>query len=852
MGKSGSQRVCVLCQNRASVTDDQTDDAFERITYHKFPANQQRLDQWLELCGLPKGSIPPLSYKFVCSTHFEPECFERDLRAELLYGTKRMTLRKDALPTIRYPKEQQLKRKLTTADESSDEDEIQKRKVEVDKLLNGETPVTETIVNPFRKRTVENSASPPSEVKSYLTQSEMVQRIKDLEQETTDQRIQITHLQRTINVKTEKINLAKAEMVNAAISLQELKDHENRHVKDRVTEILSDRFGEGQLATIMAGPVDGSEATLLQVLWTETELVQALKLRCISKEAYEFVRQQMRYPLPEVTKIERWIHGVYLETGHNATALSILQIYASTLKDVERICTLNILHINTPVRYHYDSKRDQMLGPNAQLSYLTVQGLFSAWQQIVQIDIDLNVSREMMEKMLTDLHHIGYKVVAITTDCDNGVGNIWRTLNVSIEQHYIQHPVTGHSVYVYACPERTLVAIHRVLVEDGFVMHENNLTISSATLMPFMFRQDIQGGEIYQRYLTIEILQDMAHSSDLSREFISSTTTNTLRLLSSNESEGSDLLSTLTTLFDLFTDWYELCTTTNYSDDSSALKQQQITKLPYGVCEDEQNIVLDGMFDVMETIRCADPSYDFLPPAILMSINSMRKLLADLRAAYPGQIEGLQMLRMSTIPMKETMLKFRDIFCQDSKAPSVNDILIHLCTAVASVGQDSHATNILLKMGGFSGEWSLKSLRLEDDPPDTEVGGVSDQNACDFLTHLAVVRLGQKYDYLGERTISIERNNQQYGIKPPDGDIFSCVTPSALWTEQAKRLESYLRNAIQEKKTELAKGLIEFIIDRHPRMGRDLVELYVRKRIAIKVQTLNSKIEDGNAQTSIS
>ena len=44
---------------------------------------------------------PPISkHSRICSAHFEPDCYERDLRAELL-GTKPMhRLKGDAVPTI--------------------------------------------------------------------------------------------------------------------------------------------------------------------------------------------------------------------------------------------------------------------------------------------------------------------------------------------------------------------------------------------------------------------------------------------------------------------------------------------------------------------------------------------------------------------------------------------------------------------------------------------------------------------------------------------------------------------------------------------------------------------------------
>uniref|UniRef100_A0A182M397 THAP-type domain-containing protein n=1 Tax=Anopheles culicifacies TaxID=139723 RepID=A0A182M397_9DIPT len=854
--KNGSLKYCVLCPNRSAITDTQTDDGFERITYHRFPTNPQRQDQWLKQCELSRESFPTLTYKFVCSNHFAPECFERDMRAELLYGIKRMALKRDALPTILTTR-QHLKRQLNT--QSSEEEDRQKRKEEVDKLLNGQIPVTEEIVNPFRKRNIEDTPCLPEE-RERMSHSELLQRIEDLEQETMNQRKHIAQLQRTIDRKTEKINFAKAEMVNTAIALQELKDHENRHVNERITEILSGRFGEGQLATIMAGMPDRTEESLLQVLWTENELVEALRLRCISKEAYEFVRKQLRYPLPDASQIERWIHSVYLETGHNATTMRILQLRACELKDVELICTLNLLHINTPVRYHYDRKRDQIVGPRAQLHCLTVQGIFASWQQIVYVDFDLLMGRELVEKIVTDLHHTGYRVVSITTGCDREAANMWCELNVSNEQPCVRHPVTGHSIYVYACPDQTLVAIHRALIEDGFLMQENNLPITSATLMPLLntqqsFTAEPGSSTIYERYLSRKVLQNIAQDSALSREFISPTTTNALKSLAIDEDDDGGVLSTLTTLFDLFVDWYDLCTASDRSTEHSEIGQPPITNLPYGVCEDEQNIVLDGMVDVMETIRCLNSDNDFLPQAVLMSINSMRKLLADLRVSYPEHVKGIPMQRMSRIPMNETVRKLQQILTQHNSQshgqnPSVNDVLFHLCSSVVSAVEDPHVTNTLLQLGGFMGETSHKNLRRQDDPPDPDVRNVTDNNACEFLTHLAVSRLGHKYDYLGKRSITIEHTNAQYAIKPSVGDDLSSVTPSVLWTEQAKRLESYLRGTIQEKKPGLVKGLIDYIDDRHPQMGRDLVELYVRKRIAIKLQTLNSKLDAAKQQTS--
>uniref|UniRef100_A0A182QRT2 Uncharacterized protein n=1 Tax=Anopheles farauti TaxID=69004 RepID=A0A182QRT2_9DIPT len=773
----------------------------------------------------------------------------------MLYGTKRWVLKKDALPTIRS-QGQQLKR---TLDQSVvEEDERKKRKEQVEKLVNGETSSTETIVNPFRKHVCGEQtwqATPYAanntellRILPRMSESEMVQRITQLEQQASDQRKQIAQLMSTIDNKTEKINFAKTEMVNIAIALQELKDHENRHVNERIAQILSGRFGEGQLAMLVSESSDLAERTHLQVVWTSNELLQALRLRSISIEAFEYVREQLHYPFPDASEICRWIHGVYLQPGLSTTALQLLKLHSATLSPVELVCTLHISQTKTPVRYQYDRKRDQIVGPTAQLCSITVRGIFAVWQQIVHVDFDLNYGIEIIAKLITELHQIGYRVVALTTGCDQAAADLWNMLNVSSDRHSISHPVTDDSVYVYVCPDRILTTIHRVLFEDGFVMQENNLTIAKSTILSWL--QSSKAKEIcstFESYLNVKNLQASEPKSVFSREFISSKTSNALQSLVSDEDEGG-ALSTLATLFDLFSDWYDLCMASNELEQLPAGQKHPITQLAYGSCEDEQNIVLDGMFDVMESIRCINPANNYLPEAVLISINSIRKLLPSLRAKYVGQIKAIPMQRLSATGVDRTMVKLQHTLKSCPTKLSTNDVLFHLCRTVASMDSDAHLTNVFLRLGQLCGDVPEENIHPSDDPPDLDVIGVTEQDACHFLTHFIAHRMGHKYDYLGERVVIIERKKDQYAVSAASGKVVETTTPSELWTEQAKVLESYLANVVYQQKVGLIASLVDSIHKRHPHMGRDLLELYVTKRIAIMILELNAKLEAPNEQ----
>ncbi|XP_053677014.1 uncharacterized protein LOC128727159 [Anopheles nili] len=848
-GYKPSVKVCIMCQNRSSVTNTQTEDALQRITYHKLPSNPVKRDKWLEFCGLTRDSFPSFAFKFLCSNHFAPECFERDMRAELLYGTRRNILKKDVLPTIRTT-EQQLKRKIDT--ELDGEGEREKRKKEVEQLLNGEIPVTETIVNPFRKHICDETSGGDAisrassamvhsndiiQVLPRMGEAEMVHKIVELERVTADQRSQISKLMSTIDEKTEKINFAKTEMVNVAICLQELKEKENQFLQTRVREILTGRFGEGQLATILA---------LKQIPWSTDELAQAFELRCISAEAFEYVVHQMRLPLPDASHIERWIHSVYLETGRNVAVLKLLKQRATTLSAIDRICTLNLMRTSMPVRYHYDRHRDQIIGPKSQLHCIAVQGIFTQWQQIVHIDFDLICTKSVIEKIVSDLHEIDYCVVAITTGCDREASDIWHALEVDQEHHYIQHPDTDDLIYVFACPDRTLAAIHRVLITDGFVWQENNVTITKAALMPLLQSHNDRSNnaeKFDQRYLDSEILKEIAYDATASRELISPQTSKVLKMLSHDEDED-DLLSTISTLFELFADWYDLCMTVTPLPECVYSQQPPITLLPFGANEEEQNIVLDGMFDVMETLRCVNLDNDYLSEAVLISIASMRKLLIQLKEKYP-EITYIPMQRLSSVPLSETIVKLQEAVKKraPSRTVSINEVLFDLCKTIAASQDDTHVTNALLRLGQFTCDTVPESLRRPDDEPDPDVGTVAERDACEYLTLLIAARLGDKYDYLGDQSIVIERKNNKYTIKPDGVEVLANVDPSALWTEQAKKLESYMRSLVYHRKVGLVDSLIDSIHKKHPRMGRDLIEMYVKKRVTIRLQSLNAKLE---------
>lgn len=66
-----------------------------------FPSSPSLAAKWTELCGHGESAPPP--YSRVCSEHFSPMCYQRDLQHELLGLPLRKKLKRDAVPNRKLP-----------------------------------------------------------------------------------------------------------------------------------------------------------------------------------------------------------------------------------------------------------------------------------------------------------------------------------------------------------------------------------------------------------------------------------------------------------------------------------------------------------------------------------------------------------------------------------------------------------------------------------------------------------------------------------------------------------------------------------------------------------------------------
>ena len=69
------------------------------ITFHRIPKDVNLRKKWIQNIKR-EGKLPKDENFLICSIHFEENCFQRDLQAELMGTKRKRLLTADAVPTL--------------------------------------------------------------------------------------------------------------------------------------------------------------------------------------------------------------------------------------------------------------------------------------------------------------------------------------------------------------------------------------------------------------------------------------------------------------------------------------------------------------------------------------------------------------------------------------------------------------------------------------------------------------------------------------------------------------------------------------------------------------------------------
>lgn len=276
--------------------------------------------------------------------------------------------------------------------------------------------------------------------------------------------------------------------------------------------------------------------------------------------------------------------------------------------------------------YEYDRKNYEILGPHHYMQVVMARGLFSKWKQVIYVDFDAKMTKNVMENIVTRLQNVGYPVVAIVCDCGGSNIGLWRDLGINLENVYFINPVNGEKIFVFADAPHLLKLLRNWLLDTGFTL-EDGTVINKLPLEALVKQTDTEVSSFYkvrEKHLTCK--KSERQNVTLAAQLLSHTTAVALKRYRPGPS--SILAEHLADFVGLVNRWFDVF-------NSFSVETKQHGKRPYGFELEDQNEILNEAIRVFGSMRCnGKTTLQTFQKGIIMSCTSLKLLMEELRAKY--------------------------------------------------------------------------------------------------------------------------------------------------------------------------------------------------------------------------
>lgn len=160
------------------------------------------------------------------------------------------------------------------------------------------------------------------------------------------------------------------------------------------------------------------------------------------------MKNKLNYPLPAISSLQRWASKIELRHGLAPDILKMLDIMGKDKPDKERAVIILFDEMKVEKIYEYDPKNDEVIGPFNYLQVVMARGLFANWKQPIYMEFDTQISTNILNNIITELHKIDYTVVGMVSDCGGGNRGLWNDLEISPEKFWFHHPISNEKIYV--------------------------------------------------------------------------------------------------------------------------------------------------------------------------------------------------------------------------------------------------------------------------------------------------------------------------------------------------------------------------------------------------------------------
>lgn len=364
-----------------------------------------------------------------------------------------------------------------------------------------------------------------------------------------------------------------------------------------------------------------------EIGWCHAELCKAFSLQRFNIPLFNHMCAKFSVPLPQDEDINRFVQNVQIGRGLQTTMLQILENSGELYRDHERVAGLQVSSIRIAEKLEYDERSDSIWGPHEFLTAIVARGLYSDWSQLIYVNFDVRVTKEILNSVIEALHKINFSVAACSCNFTDTPNDLWTQLNISLGKNFFLHPITNEQIVAFYYIDDLLAATNKQFIENG-------LSIDDRPISRTPVLQAIQKN--YRRIALDKGLLLWADADcnnvDAIRSFFTQYTVNLVRLSApitpTEEQERStksviEFLNMIKTFVDIMNRQRLIETDTELTD--------------FDLFLESQNKKLDKVHARLFKLKCTnqtDPNTRKFRDAIMMSLESLKMLRKSVLLKY--------------------------------------------------------------------------------------------------------------------------------------------------------------------------------------------------------------------------
>lgn len=187
-------------------------------------------------------------------------------------------------------------------------------------------------------------------------------------------------------------------------------------------------FTDGQIRKLMS-PGD--------IQWED--ISNAICLHAAGPRAYNHLYKK-GYPLPHPTTLQRWCRRIDMNEGILKTAIDFMR-RATDLEADDKIAVLSFDEMKVLETYEYDAVNDVVREPAKYVQVVMARGLRKSWKQPVFYGFDCQMTPELMNKIIMEMHNAEFTVVAAVSDLGTSNSKFWKYVGVTTGKLNIKHHI---------------------------------------------------------------------------------------------------------------------------------------------------------------------------------------------------------------------------------------------------------------------------------------------------------------------------------------------------------------------------------------------------------------------------